>query len=452
MFPQAAPSLPTENAVQCRRTTYGCCYDRTSVANGPNGEGCPNPPNHSKQQTRYYKLMSGFVVLLFFFVFFQNHMWICPVQTHSETLRSHWLKGLLTGFIVSMGKYAVYPRTPIFKLYHGISINPVFCYFALSLQAFQSKMFIARLHVGNLAPSVPLLQLSAPSAPCLVLPAPAATGLPATTSTSSPPSACTSGTEVATVTATTSWPAPSARGRARFLRRASRARAQSLPLEVPPLGESPPLQGPHQEQAPHLEEELEQVDPHLEGQQVEAHATWAGFSPCREARPAAPADRPQAPPHTPTEAESSALVGLPMVLLPSTPAQQRGKTLKTQGATKSSLPAPLKAFLPLLKEPQWGGERVSWRRVKHRPQTNHVHQSFTPKNMMMMLILMIFIMVSWVYIKQNRVKNNQFSNTTNILKMDTRIPLLIFKYLQWNVSVTNQAFVNVKWKRSDGRK
>ncbi|XP_073340080.1 papilin [Pagrus major] len=44
--PTAAPSLPTENAVQCRRTTYGCCYDRTSVAGGPNGEGCPNPPNH----------------------------------------------------------------------------------------------------------------------------------------------------------------------------------------------------------------------------------------------------------------------------------------------------------------------------------------------------------------------------------------------------------------------
>uniref|UniRef100_A0A671XHT3 Papilin, proteoglycan like sulfated glycoprotein n=1 Tax=Sparus aurata TaxID=8175 RepID=A0A671XHT3_SPAAU len=71
-----------DNAVQCRRTTYGCCYDRTSVANGPNGEGCPNPPNHSKQQTHYYKLKSGFVDLLFFL----NHMWICPVQTHSETL------------------------------------------------------------------------------------------------------------------------------------------------------------------------------------------------------------------------------------------------------------------------------------------------------------------------------------------------------------------------------
>ncbi|KAM9356375.1 LOW QUALITY PROTEIN: papilin-like [Pholidichthys leucotaenia] len=41
-----APSLPTENAVQCRTTTYGCCYDRTTPAAGPNGEGCPNPPNH----------------------------------------------------------------------------------------------------------------------------------------------------------------------------------------------------------------------------------------------------------------------------------------------------------------------------------------------------------------------------------------------------------------------
>lgn len=125
MFPQAAPSLPTENAVQCRRTTYGCCYDRTSVANGPNGEGCPNPPNHSKQQTHYYKLKSGFVDLLFFLI----HMWICPVQTHSETLGCRRLKGLLTGFIVSMGKYAVYSRTPNFKLNLVISVNPVFCFF-----------------------------------------------------------------------------------------------------------------------------------------------------------------------------------------------------------------------------------------------------------------------------------------------------------------------------------
>lgn len=48
MFPQAVSSLPTENAVQCRTTTYGCCYDRTTPAGGANGEGCPNPPNHSK--------------------------------------------------------------------------------------------------------------------------------------------------------------------------------------------------------------------------------------------------------------------------------------------------------------------------------------------------------------------------------------------------------------------
>ncbi|XP_071353953.1 papilin isoform X2 [Trachinotus anak] len=44
--PTVAPSLPAENAVQCRTTTYGCCYDRTTPAGGPNGEGCPNPPNH----------------------------------------------------------------------------------------------------------------------------------------------------------------------------------------------------------------------------------------------------------------------------------------------------------------------------------------------------------------------------------------------------------------------
>lgn len=49
MSVQAAPSLPTENAAECRTTAYGCCYDRTTAASGPNGEGCPNPPNHSKR-------------------------------------------------------------------------------------------------------------------------------------------------------------------------------------------------------------------------------------------------------------------------------------------------------------------------------------------------------------------------------------------------------------------
>ncbi|KAK1893966.1 Papilin, partial [Dissostichus eleginoides] len=44
--PAAAPSLPSENAPQCKLTTYGCCYDRTTPAGGPNGESCPNPPNH----------------------------------------------------------------------------------------------------------------------------------------------------------------------------------------------------------------------------------------------------------------------------------------------------------------------------------------------------------------------------------------------------------------------
>lgn len=51
---QAAPSLPLENAVQCRTTTYGCCYDRATPAGGPNGEGCPDPPHHSKTVIRIY--------------------------------------------------------------------------------------------------------------------------------------------------------------------------------------------------------------------------------------------------------------------------------------------------------------------------------------------------------------------------------------------------------------
>lgn len=68
----------------------------------------------------------------------------------------------------------------------------------------QEKLNLHVLHVGNLACSVPLLQSSALSAPCPVVPAPAAAGCHATTTTSSPPSVCTSGTEVATATATTS--------------------------------------------------------------------------------------------------------------------------------------------------------------------------------------------------------------------------------------------------------
>uniref|UniRef100_A0A3B3DZ05 Papilin a, proteoglycan-like sulfated glycoprotein n=1 Tax=Oryzias melastigma TaxID=30732 RepID=A0A3B3DZ05_ORYME len=48
MFLHQAASLPTQNAPGCKLTTYGCCYDRTTPAGGPNGEGCPDPPNNSK--------------------------------------------------------------------------------------------------------------------------------------------------------------------------------------------------------------------------------------------------------------------------------------------------------------------------------------------------------------------------------------------------------------------
>ncbi|MEQ2164714.1 hypothetical protein GOODEAATRI_009603 [Goodea atripinnis] len=48
LHPDKLAPLPSENAVECRTTTYGCCYDRKTPAGGPNGEGCPNPPNHSK--------------------------------------------------------------------------------------------------------------------------------------------------------------------------------------------------------------------------------------------------------------------------------------------------------------------------------------------------------------------------------------------------------------------
>lgn len=165
-----------------------------------------------------------------------------------------------------------------------------------------------------------------------MLPAPAATGYHATTTTSSPPSVCTSGMEVATVTVTTSCPGLSARGCARCLHQANRVRGQSLQRESQLLEENLPLEGPHLKEAPCLKQA-----PHLEGQQAGGHATWGGFSQSREARPAAPADRPQVPPPMPTELESiCACVGLHLHLLLSTPAQQRGKILKTQGAWRKA--------------------------------------------------------------------------------------------------------------------
>uniref|UniRef100_A0A8C7CGV2 Papilin, proteoglycan like sulfated glycoprotein n=1 Tax=Oncorhynchus kisutch TaxID=8019 RepID=A0A8C7CGV2_ONCKI len=45
------PLLPAENSIQCRLTTYGCCFDRTSAAAGPDGEGCPTPPDNVPRTT-----------------------------------------------------------------------------------------------------------------------------------------------------------------------------------------------------------------------------------------------------------------------------------------------------------------------------------------------------------------------------------------------------------------
>ncbi|XP_063354149.1 papilin isoform X1 [Pelmatolapia mariae] len=58
--PTVTPSLPTENAVECRTTTYGCCYDRTTPAGGPNGEGCPNPPNYIERSICSLPRAAGF--------------------------------------------------------------------------------------------------------------------------------------------------------------------------------------------------------------------------------------------------------------------------------------------------------------------------------------------------------------------------------------------------------
>lgn len=81
---QVTPSLPTENAVECRTTTYGCCYDRTTPAGGPNGEGCPNPPNYSKFSKLneeksfflflyYFQLRYNFVLLVTEMLQFRGH-------------------------------------------------------------------------------------------------------------------------------------------------------------------------------------------------------------------------------------------------------------------------------------------------------------------------------------------------------------------------------------------
>lgn len=220
MFLQKAPSLPTENAAECRTTAYGCCYDRTTPASGPNGEGCPNPPNHSKRMADDAKC-----------------------HRHKDDI---WL--------------------------------------------------------------VPSRQLSALFAPCLAPLAPAALGCPATTTTSSPPSACTSGLAVVMATATTLWAWKSVRGHVRFLSQANRTQVQPIRPEKPtaPTG-------------PHLR---------LLGLRAEALETWGGSSQSTEPPAAAPADRPRALPRRLTEEDSGCVIaGLSLLARHSIAAPQRGKNL-----------------------------------------------------------------------------------------------------------------------------
>lgn len=129
-----------------------------------------------------------------------------------------------------------------------------------------------------------LLQSSSPSAPCLVPPAPAAAGWHGTTLTSSPPSAPTSGTAVATATATTSWAGRSASGRVRCRHPASSGLSRSRPSDAwRPRGN------------------LLSKEPRPEGHPTPSHPTWAALSRRRAARPATPADTALAQPDTPTE-------------------------------------------------------------------------------------------------------------------------------------------------------
>lgn len=103
---QVTPSLPTENAVECRTTTYGCCYDRTTPAGGPNGEGCPNPPNYSKFSKLneeksfflflyYFQLRYNFVLLVTEMLQFRGHSnsRFYPVDLHHPSHGDDWYHG-----------------------------------------------------------------------------------------------------------------------------------------------------------------------------------------------------------------------------------------------------------------------------------------------------------------------------------------------------------------------
>lgn len=151
-------------------------------------------------------------------------------------------------------------------------------------------------------------QLGALFARCLTPLAPAAPGCPATTTTSSPPSVCTSGLAVAMATATTLPAWKSVRGRVRFLSRANRTLVRPILPEKPVAPTGP---------------RLLRADP-----QVEAHETWGGSSQSTEPPAAAPADRPRVQPRTLTEEDSTcATAGLSLLPRLSRAALQPGKHL-----------------------------------------------------------------------------------------------------------------------------
>ncbi|KAE8290308.1 Papilin Precursor [Larimichthys crocea] len=146
--------------------------------------------------------------------------------------------------------------------------------------------------------------------------------------------------------------------------------------------ENLPPGGRHLEQAPQLEEDPEQVDPPLEDQQAQGPTTWGGFSPSREARPAAaPADRPRAPP---THAHRGRVHLRPRQPPPATAAQHSGPAAsltlgevtidKTDPSTVEALVGQTVVMPCRVSPPPSSTVIVEWRRDGIPLSTHRHHQ------------------------------------------------------------------------------
>uniref|UniRef100_A0A3B4XQI0 Papilin a, proteoglycan-like sulfated glycoprotein n=1 Tax=Seriola lalandi dorsalis TaxID=1841481 RepID=A0A3B4XQI0_SERLL len=269
-------------ALHCSQSYYGCCPDGRTSAAGPRGLGCPQgpaaaPAQPSCIQTRYPAPSCHYTAV--------------TEVTHGVCLSLLWRDGSNQGlFCITYDRSNDQAEVEVFL---EMSKLHIFCYFRHK-RSEQNVLLYGCCQDAVTAAQGPnkegCVEFVAPTPTRSICSLPRAAG------------SCSTWVsryhyDVITSRCVHFWYGGCHGNTNNFLTRAECQRACRVP----------PLRGPRLEQAPRLEEGPEQEGPPLEGRQVGSRATWGGFSRSREVRPAAPADRPRAPPHTDSSSSFSSL-------------------------------------------------------------------------------------------------------------------------------------------------